>query len=283
MNKMKLIPGMNSQPLVPWLAALLLLVATTACDLQSTGSSAGKGTLQVLMHDKPADFDELWIEVERVEVNNQLDEGSGWTVISEPNERYNILTLVNGAQVVLGESELDAGRYRQIRLILGDDNSIVVGENTYPLQTPSAQQTGVKLNMDAEIQEGMTYTLHLDFDASRSVVKKGNAQGSYPYLLKPVIRAYAQAETGTISGIVVPAESDPWIYAIAGEDTLSSTRAEENTGEFRLMGLSENSYTVSIDPADEDYEPVAIPDVEVTAGEDTDLGEIELTEATEEE
>lgn len=282
--------------------ALLLLLVSTSCDdlsigtSSSTGSSSGTGSMEVLLHDNPADYDELWIDVQRVEVNNVQDPDTGWVAISEPQQRYNLLELVNGAQEFLGEAELDEGTYRQIRLILGDDNELVVNGEAYPLKTPSAQNSGLKLNIDAEIQEGMSYTLHIDFDASRSIVVRGNGrdQGNgngngngngfaSPYLLKPVLRAYTEMEAGTVSGVVVPAETNPWIYAIAEEDTLSSTRAEENTGEFRLMGLPENTYTISVEPAEDDYEPLEIPDVEVTAGEDTDLGEIELTEVEEEE
>ncbi|MDG5767555.1 DUF4382 domain-containing protein [Balneolales bacterium ANBcel1] len=256
--------------------SLVLIFAVASCDDSSTGTSAGKGTLEVLMHDNPGNYQELWIDVQRVEVNNQMDEGTGWIVISEPQEQFNLLELVNGAQVLLGEAELDEGTYRQIRLILGDNNTLVVDDETYPLKTPSQQQTGLKLYVDAEIREGMTYSLHLDFDVARSVVKRGRGQHENPYLLKPVIRAYSQSETGIISGTVTPAESDPWVYAIAGEDTVSITRSEENTGEFRLLGLLAGTYTVTIEPVAQDFEATEISDVEVTAGEVKELGTIEL-------
>jgi hypothetical protein len=257
---------------------LTLTFTISSCDLFTGGSSTG--TLKVVMHDNPGDFQSIMVDIQRVEVNNRLDEGSGWIVVAEPGEQYDLLELVNGAQAILGEAELDEGVYRQIRLILGDNNSITVNDTTWALMTPSAQQTGVKLNINAEIREGITYTIALDFDAGRSIVTTGSGPGhgpnSGPYLLKPVIRAYSQAETGTISGIIEPAESEPWIYAVAGEDTVSSTRSEAGTGEFRLMGLPEDTYTVIINPVSGDFEEIAVTDVEVTAGEDTFLGTIEL-------
>ncbi len=271
--------AMNRPAVFTTMSMALMLFLFTGCDQWIGSSSDGSGTMEVILHDNPGDYEELWIDVQRVEVNNQEDEESGWVVINEPQERYNLLELVNGAQEVLGEAELEEGTYRQIRLILGDDNELVVNGESYPLQTPSAQQSGLKLNIDAQITAGITYTVYLDFDASRSIVKKGQSQGPYPYLLKPVIRAYTQAETGIISGAVEPAEADPWIYAIAGEDTVASTRGEENTGEFMLMGLPEDVYTVAVDPASEDFSEALIEDVEVFAGEETDLGTIELEPA----
>jgi len=259
------------------LAAMLLLFFTmSACDqgLENTG------TFRVVMHDNPGEFKEVWIEVLRVEVNNLDDEENGWQVISEPGEHYDLLTLVNGNQAVLADTELEAGTYRQIRLILGDDNYVVLngenGENgaTYGLKTPSAQQTGVKLNIDAEILPGITYTLGLDFDVNKSIVRRGNAPVPDPYLLKPVIRAYAQAATGIISGVVDPYVEGTMVSTEAGEETVS-TYVEEETGAFKLIGLPTGTYDIVVD-AGEDYDPVTVEGVEVVAGETTDVGVIEL-------
>ncbi len=276
---LKYIMSQFTNAIIPAGIAVLFAFSIVACDEQTSrpSASAGTGTMLVLLHDNPGNYQEVWIDVQRVEVNNKADESTGWVVISEPQERYNLLELINGAQEVLGEAELDEGTYRQIRLILGNNNTIVVDDSTYQLKTPSAQQSGLKLNIDAEIQEGLITTLALDFDVKRSIVKRGRGQSKVePYLLKPVIRAYALIETGTISGVVAPAEAEPWIYAIVGEDTVSSTRSEKITGEFQLLGLPENTYDVSIEPTLEGYESQVIPDVEVTAGEDTDLGTIDL-------
>ena len=297
-------PSVRHYLLHPMLFMLFMLISLQACDQQSTAPSDGTGTMKVMLHDNPGDFQEVWIDIESVQVNpNQLeeanqDEESTWTVINEPQQRYNLLELVNGAREVLGETELEAGYYRQIRLILGDDNTVVVNDSTYQLQTPSAQQSGLKIKIDTEIEEGMNYELNLDFDVARSIVQKGggasnnpapdrgngngysedrmHGNGAYSYLLKPVIRAYTNAQAGSVSGVVAPAEVEPWIYAIAGEDTTASTRPEENTGSFRLMGLPEDTYTISVEPVSEAYESVEVQDVTVTAGENHDLGTIPI-------
>jgi hypothetical protein len=257
-------------------AALLLLFGLSACD-QGVDNM---GTLRVVMHDNPGDFEEVWVQVLRVEVNNLDDEDSGWMVISEPNETYDLLELVNGNQAVLADTELETGTYRQIRLILGDENYVVVGGETHNLKTPSAQQTGLKLNIDAEILPGITYTLGLDFNVEKSIVKRGNAPVSEPYLLKPVIRAYAQAATGIISGTVDPYVEGTVVSTEVGEDEVSAF-VEEETGEFKLMGLPAGSYDITVD-AGEDYDPVTLENIEVVAGETTDVGVINLENDVEE-
>ena len=261
---------------------VIMVLTLSGCENgPSAPSGDDKGTLRVLMHDAPGDFEELWVDIQRVEVNNLEDADQGWIVINEPDERYDLLELINGAHVVLGEEELEPGTYRQIRLILGEDNSIIVNGEEQDIKVPSGSQTGLKLNIDADIEPAITYTLLLDFDARRSVVTRGQGQGTNPsYLLKPVIRATSEADAGNIAGEVEPVDAHPWIYAIAEEDTLSSTRADEESGEFMLMSLEEGTYDVAFEPV-EGYEETTIGDVEVEAGETTEFGTVEISEEEE--
>jgi hypothetical protein len=69
-----------------------------------------------------------------------------------------------------------------------------------PLDTPSAQQSGLKLRHGFEVEPGAEVDLVLDFDACRSIVKAGN---SGKYNLKPVI-SVMPVLTGSIAGAVDP-------------------------------------------------------------------------------
>ncbi|MEX0593737.1 MAG: DUF4382 domain-containing protein [Balneolaceae bacterium] len=258
-----------------WLP-MVLIAGLAAC---STAPDGGTGTMEVRMHDAPGDYDEVNVFIERVEVNREESE-EGWQVIAEPNRVFDLLELVNGAYEVLGEEELESGTYRQIRLIVRQEGTHVIenGEEV-ELTVPSGEQTGLKLNVNAVIEPDTRYVLVLDFDADRSIVKRGNS--GMGYLLKPVIRANSLATTGTISGTATP-EARAAAYAIlnagtAEADTVSGTFADETDGQFKLSSLPEDTYTVSIVPREEGFEEHHEEDVEVTAGEDTNIGEIDLT------
>jgi hypothetical protein len=134
----------------------------------------------------------------------------------------------------------------------------------------------LKININADIEGGEVYTLLLDFDASRSIVEAGN---SGKFILKPVIRTVALAKTGAIEGSVEPAESLPWVYAIAGADTLAGTKATLD-GDFRLIGLLSGMYTVAIEPSKGNYQKKELSDVEVNASDTTNVGIIILEEET---
>lgn len=258
-------------------AALLLIVFTVGC---STNSDSGTGTLEVKLHDAPVAFDEVNIFVERIEINKE-DSEEGWIVVSEPNQSYNILELVNGEFEVLGITDLETGFYQQFRLIVSrDNNSVVINGETHDLFVPSGAQTGVKLNINAEIEEDIRYVLLLDFDAKRSVVEAGQA-GALSFLLQPVIRATNEAITGNISGTVNPVDAKAAIHAIADGETISTTFADEVTGDFKLIGLEEGTYTVSVEPQEGDYAEETIDGVEVLVGETTELdATVELTPGT---
>jgi len=242
------------------------------CDLNSD-LETGTGTMQVKMHDAPVDYDEVNIAVERVEVNRSGSD-QGWVTISEPNEVYNILELVNGEFALLADAELETGTYQQIRLILSDNNTVVIDGESFKMTVPSGAQTGLKLNINAEIEEGIVYTLLLDFDANRSVVKRG---ATNQYNLRPVIRATSEAISGNIAGTVSPVEARATVYALAGSDTLSTTFADTTSGEFTLVGLEKGSYTVSVEAREDGFGSATEENVEVTIGETTALGEIELS------
>jgi hypothetical protein len=97
---------------------------------------------------------------------------------------YNLLDYQNGLSTVIAEGLLAVDGIRQIRLILGDNNSVKVNGSVRPLKVPSGQQTGLKIRVCLDLRPHSEYELLLDFDAGRSVVRLGNTG---MYLLKPVI------------------------------------------------------------------------------------------------
>jgi hypothetical protein len=225
--------------------------------------------LEVRLTDAPGDYDEVNVDIQGVQVHS---ESGGWRSLEIESGVYNLLELTNGLDVLLGAVELPAGRVSQIRLILGDNNTLKIGEETFDLATPSAQQSGLKLNVQANLTEGITYTILLDFDAARSIVETGNGS----YILKPVIRAISQATSGAIKGSVSIPESSPAVYAIVGTDTVGTSFADE-TGKFLIKGVPAGTYKVTFSPAT-GYTISDISDVAVTVGNVTDLGVVTVNQ-----
>jgi hypothetical protein len=252
----------------------LLTLGIVGCN--SVDGSKKTGTLEVLLHDAPANFEKVIVYIDRVEVNNSLSD-AGWVVINRPQKTYDLLELVNGATEVLGTAELEVGNYEQIRLILSSDgHSVVLDGVSHNLFIPSGEQTGIKLQVDMDIEADVTYTLLLDFDVSRSIVQRGNPRSGVEYLLRPVIKATNQALSGNIAGSISPVDSRAFIYAIVDSDTLSSTKADTTDGSFRIIGLEAGTYTIAIDPTNTAYQKADTTGIPVMVGSTTDLGRISL-------
>jgi len=270
---------MRSLNLKNWIFGLAGLLALVSCNSEDEEVMEGNAKVNVSLIDAPADYDAVWIEVLGVEIltaGEDESDDSAW--ISIPNEadddHLNLLSLVGGNEAFIGSEEVPAGEITQIRLLLGDDNYLVVDGEEIPLTTPSAQQSGLKLQLNQELMAGIQYDLVIDFDAAKSIVKAGN---SGQYILKPVLRVVAE-ESASIEGQVLPVEAEPVIYGIINEDTVSTFTDE--TGAFALRGLISGDYTIIIDP-NEDYVGDTIQNVTATAGEVTVMDPIELEMAAE--
>ncbi|MDH5602430.1 MAG: DUF4382 domain-containing protein [Cyclobacteriaceae bacterium] len=262
---------------------LILFFAITMSFMTGCIDSKYEGRFIIRLTDSPGDYEEVNIELVGIQANTQdktpgsVTE-SGWIDLDAIEGTYNLLDLTDGAEVLIADSKLPAGSIKQIRLILGENNTVVIDGQSHDLTTPSAQLTGLKINVDVGVDvtllEGINYSLLLDFDAAKSVVKSG---ASGKYILKPVVKAVTQAKDGAIRGTVLPAEQNVAIYAMIGEDTLGTTYAIENNAEYFLGGLDAGTYNVVFDPGElSGYKADTIRNVTVVVGEITDIAETVL-------
>ena len=252
------------------ISSFLILSLFAGAVFSCSDSDSETAKIQVALVDTPADYDKVLIDIQDVQINVSSDatDENGWQSLEGMEAKlYDLLLLTNGEEALLGEIELPEGQLGQIRLILGEANQLVIDDEEINLTVPSGSQSGLKLNVGADISAGITYKLVVDFDAAKSVVKSGN---SGKYNLKPVIRAEMDAQTGAIEGVVSPADISAVVYAVAGDDSVS-TYPDEN-GDFLIRALQEGTYDVVAIPANEEnFEKISNEGVDVIVGEVTPL------------
>jgi hypothetical protein len=252
-----------------------LLAGFVALIWSCSSHDSQPATVEVRLTDAPGDFEEVNIDIQDVQVNADSSSSGGWMSLDVKNKGvYNLLKLTNGLDTLLGDIQLPEGKISQIRLILGTNNSVKAGGVSTVLKTPSAQQSGLKIQVHTSLKAGVNYIITLDFDAARSIVTAGN--GSFN--LKPVIRSVV-AESGAIKGTVSPAAATPAVFVIrgtgTGADTVAAAYADQLTGKFLLNGIAAGTYTVSFAPKS-GYMARDSSGVKVTLGSVTDLGTIEI-------
>ncbi|MEF8848892.1 MAG: DUF4382 domain-containing protein [Candidatus Thermoplasmatota archaeon] len=144
----------------------------------------GTGTLVMKITDAPSDLNisEAMVSISSVMVhlgaggNNTT---AGWHTVVNESQTFDLIALQNVTDV-LGEQELQAGNYTQIRLNIDNANVTIDGVK-HDLMIPSST---VKLVNAFKINGSETTTLILDFDIHDSVHETGNNK----YILQPTIR-----------------------------------------------------------------------------------------------
>jgi len=212
------------QKILPSLAIALMLVAGVSC----SDKKDGEAQLKFSLTDAPSmEYTAVNLDVQGIEVGVGDAANGKWEALEllEPGV-LNLLDYRNGETILLADESFPAGTIAQVRLILGPNNTVIKNGVEYPLTTPSAQQSGLKFNFHQVLEAGMMYSFVIDFDASRSIHETGNNT----FMLKPVIRAYAEAYGATLRGYALPAEAKPYVEIVQGTDTLISL--PETNGKF---------------------------------------------------
>ena len=190
----------------------LMIMQVSSCNKDSDKE---KSHLTINMTDAPANYDAVMVDVQGVEVTGN---GGSTVTLSTTAKVYNLLELSNGVSTLIATGDLDAGTVSQIRLILGANNTVTVAGVVYPLSTPSAMQSGLKLQVNKTFEPGVSYEILLDFDANQSIVLEGNNV----YQLKPVIRTVDTAISGSIKGSITPIGTIATVTATSNGLTYSS-------------------------------------------------------------
>jgi Domain of unknown function (DUF4382) len=223
------------------------------------GTGASPGTLRLAITDAPGcGYDAVHVTIDRIRVNQNANAGdvdSGWSeIVLSPAKRVELLSLSNGVLEELGQTALPSGTYTQLRLVLAPNdaanplaNSVTpTGSAETALTTPSAQQSGLKLNVDIDVASNQLADFVLDFNACKSIVKRGS---SGQYNLKPVINVIPRLSA---AGMRVVGYLDPAIAQAGAEVSLQlnglSVKATQPdaTGQFTLYPVLAGSYDLVI-------------------------------------
>ncbi|MDA1256885.1 MAG: DUF4382 domain-containing protein [Chloroflexi bacterium] len=163
--------------------------ATPRATASPTANTAGAttpdetttGSLQVRVTDAPGDATAVLVTVSSVQVNVQgaSDEDSSWITVVEESRTFDLVAL-DGVEAVLGESELSAGQYGQIRLEV-DEVEVVTPDRSVMATVPGGT---LKLVGGFRIDAGVVTGVTIDFDLDRSLVEQGNGG----FLFKPVVK-----------------------------------------------------------------------------------------------
>lgn len=150
-------------------------------------TEAEYGRMIIRLTDAPTNaYQEVNVEIKEVTVHVVPASSNGqWVSLKTKSGIYDLLKLQNGIDTTIAETDqIPVGKVTQVRLILGTNNTVLLNNVSYPLTVPSGTNTGLKLPGPIDVTPNAAVQILLDFDASKSVLDKGNQE----FQLKPVIQ-----------------------------------------------------------------------------------------------
>jgi len=224
---------MRCNKIVLFIASSLIAFGFFGCDDGwSDGDNLQTGTLSLNLSDAPI-IDELnvtgvYITLTGIEYHTT----DGWKTMEEFNASINPINLLDwqeGESIFLGDFQLPAGKYTQMRFMLDAEEETLQpksntgcsiefdGDRNETLYVPSGSQTGYKAIGNYEVPINGTVNITADFDVRKSIIKSATY-----YKLKPTIKLVVTDEAGSIKGTVSNLENNGTYvtYAYEYEDGL---------------------------------------------------------------
>lgn len=172
-SKLEIMP-LRSFTRVIMVSMVVILVA--ACKKADTD----KTYLEIVLVDNPYEASEVNIDVQKVRINFSTDSTS-WIDLSTKAGVYNLLDYQNGNSVTIAQGIVRTDQVRQIRFVLGSNNSIKVDNDVYALKVPSGSESGIRVRMKKQLKEEFD-TITIDFDSAISIYQDGAGE----YIFKPI-------------------------------------------------------------------------------------------------
>lgn len=165
------------------LLSSLMVTSFISC---KKSDDADEATLQIRMTDAPTALEEVNVDIRTVMVKYRDDANDStlnWVTLNTQAGVYNLLSLQNGIDTLLATGTIPERQIKEIRLILGPNNTVKNNGTIYPLTIPSGGESGLKIKFSKKLDQSINILL-IDFDAAMSVSQNGSGS----YMLKPVIR-----------------------------------------------------------------------------------------------
>ncbi|EMR02440.1 DUF4382 domain-containing protein [Cesiribacter andamanensis] len=221
---------------------LLSLCLAGLAMVSCTNDEPASGTLSLRLTDAPTDAETIagvYVTIEAVEYRYE-DEWHSFEAFDGPKS-LNLLDLTEGKTELLGDFEVPAGTYSELRFILNaaTNGGSPASEATYiqftngttePLYVPSGTQSGYKAKGSFDVPVNGSVFITADFDVRKSVVQSG---ASGKWILKPVIRLVVNEQAGTIEGQVNGLQEGLQyvVYAYANDTYTDAEAALPSEGE----------------------------------------------------
>ncbi|MFI5188475.1 MAG: DUF4382 domain-containing protein [Chitinophagales bacterium] len=137
--------------------------------------------VEFYLMDSPASYDAVNIHIKKIEAKIVSD-STVWLPIHTKDTVVNLLNFQDSATLMMAHDIVPFGLLKEIRFILGGDNTVVVNGVSHPLLLPGSGFPELMIDVNKKLNQAFNGFI-LDFDAAQSIVAD-----SVSFRLQPVIR-----------------------------------------------------------------------------------------------
>lgn len=213
---------------------LVVIVVAIGAYLLSQKASAQKGTVVFGITDAAEDMDgvsSIFVTVDKVEMHST---GDNWVTVSSATKEYDLLVLKqSGAVALLASSDVAAGTYDQVRLMI---SKVVVIKNGVEMEAklPSGE---LKIIGNIVVNADKTSSVVFDFIADKSLHITGNGK----FIFAPVIRIEKQGDA------TVELKSNDEIDIKDGEKEDDENVGMDEKGEIKTNFELKGKFSIDLD------------------------------------
>ena len=266
---------MNKLSLFKAVFMLFFIAFFTSCSDENVGQELERANISVKLFDAPGDYEKVYVEIVDVLllVIDDKTAPNCWLSLNAKAGVYELLDLTGGVEALLVDNlNIPTGLIYEIRLVLGDNNSLVTNGKTLPLFTPSIHQKGLEIRVDQLLRSNLDYTFLIDFDVEQSILETSTPDY---FILRPELRSNLEVLSGSIKGKIANSQVQTQISIINESEQISTFTDKD--GNFVLKGIPTGKYNVQITPdAKSGYSEMEINNINVSVGKITETGIIEL-------
>lgn len=250
-------------------AAVLVFFACNKSNSSSSNPNIPKGSSQVsaYMLDGPGDFFKVLIDIRQISIevdtamkqsdqdnDDQWDDNYDgehrdadhksviWDTLSIAPGVYDILSLRNGVDTLIGSGIFKTGKIVKIKVTLGSDNTIYTDStNHFTLGFPGADTTRTfTVNVrreDVDEVSGNEFKMWIDFNIARSIFFEDDQ-----FLLQPFLEVFDDETGAKVSGQVLPEGGGALVTGYRGTDTIYAIPNDDGRFKFRNVPVGTWSF-----------------------------------------
>jgi len=167
----------NLHPLKNLLFIILIGYFVTSCSKEEATGNEDYTSISVNLSSSSELYSDVFLDIKDLQIQTGADaqNPSSWTSLGVINSGvYNFADMSDGAELILVEDlVIPVSHIYQVKLVLGDDNAMVINDIVLAIDTPTTDSKESKNVIDRALSANKSYEFTLEFEVDNSINLNG--------------------------------------------------------------------------------------------------------------